>query len=154
MNLSLSLQEPITVLIPPEKAPPEMLKKVSVENGGLVVETPQGKIGVELYVFPATEGEQIPFLKKIFQRQKHEQPVPIQVGIESTVQYDKFEKGEQTPLMGWYPHVVLQDCAKYGVVITAPTSLVQQDWTELKERQRTSDASGVNWKIKLCTIIV
>lgn len=130
--------EPITVLIPPEKAPAETLKLVEVKEGGLSVETPQGTIGVELYAFPAPEGEtQIPFLQRVLLRKKAEQPSPVQVAVEPTVQYDYFKKGEHTPLMGWYPHAVLQEGTRYGVVVTAPSGIAQQDWSEQKERTRT-----------------
>lgn len=132
--------EPITVLIPPEKASPEMLKQMNVESGGVAVETPQGRIGVELYAFPAPESEtQIPFLQRVLLRKKAEKPAPVQVAIEPTVQYDEFEKGGHTPLMGWYPHAVLQDGTRYGVIVTVPTSLIEQEWGEQKERPRTTE---------------
>jgi len=93
--------EPITVLIQPEKASAEMLKLVDVKDGSLVVETPQGAIGVELYAFPAPKGEaQIPFLQRVLLRKKAEQPAPVQVAVEPIVQYDHFEIEEHIPLMG------------------------------------------------------
>lgn len=137
-EFKLKSPEPITVLIPPEKAPGVMLKHVEVRGGGLIVETPQGAIGVELYAFPTPEDETpVPFLQRIFLREKAEKPTPVQVAIEPIVQYDGFKQGEHTPLMGWYPHAVLQDGTRYGVVVTAPTSITQQDWSEQKERVRT-----------------
>ena len=132
--------EPITVLIPPEKAPAEMLKLVDVKEGGLIVETSQGDFDIKLYAFPASEGEtRIPFLQRVLSRKKVAQPAPVQVAIKPTVQYDEFEKGKHIPLMGWHPHAVLQDGTRYGVVVTAPTKVAQQDWSEQKERTRTMD---------------
>lgn len=130
---------PLTVFIQPEKAPVEMLKAVVARSGKLIVETPKGDIGVELYALPAPGGEtQTPFLQRVFGRKKAAQPVPVQVVIEPTAPYDKFDKTRHTPLMGWYPYAVLQDETRYGVGITAPSVVAEQAWSEQKERARTT----------------
>lgn len=135
-ELGIKPPEPITVFIPPEKAPEEMLKQVTVADGSLSVETPRGKIEVELYAFPATGDEpQIPFFKRIFEK-KPEPPKPVQVAIEPSKHYGDFEKGRDIPLMGWYPYAVLQDGTRYGVAVNVPTELTQQGWSEQKERPR------------------
>ena len=113
-------ERPVT-LISPEKAPTEMLKDVLARDGELVAQTSRGAIGVRLYAFPALEGEaQTPFLQSVLD-QSSKKPTEIQIAIEPTAEDE-------------YPHAVLQAGTRYGVIVTAPTGLVNQDWGEEKER--------------------
>jgi hypothetical protein len=126
--------EPVTILTRPERAPAEMLEEVLVRDGRLVVETAMGEIGVELYALPALEDVvQIPFFKH-GSGQKTKRPRAVQIEIEPTVKHDETTVVDSAPLMGLYPHAVLQDGTRYGIIVTAPTGLVDQDWSERKER--------------------
>jgi hypothetical protein len=67
------------------------------------------------------EGEaQTPFLQSVLD-QSSKKPTEIQIAIEPTAEDE-------------YPHAVLQAGTRYGVIVTAPTGLVNQDWGEEKER--------------------
>lgn len=130
---------PITILLDPKEAPAELLKPVRVIDGKMVSQMPQGAIGVELFALPASEGRlEVPFLQRVFSRGKAEKPTPIQLAIQPTVEYDEFVSGEHTPLMGQYPHVVLQDGTRYSIVVTAPTQLTSREWSEPQERAARS----------------
>jgi len=94
---------PTTLLLPPESAPWEMLKRVKVKDGRMTVGIPGGTVGVDFVVFPTPDID------------------PVFLAIE------RGQDGKRTPF------VVMQKGIHFGLAITAPRSLVQKNWSAPKK---------------------
>jgi hypothetical protein len=123
------------VIIPWEpEAPADMFRQPRVENGRLVVDTTQGRMTLELVALPPTEGSVPKFLKRkrtfreILRRTPKHEPQTKPLTIQPPIPYEQFDSEQHAPAMGQIPFAVLEPGMRYGIRITVPTALVEQEW--------------------------